>query len=173
MMRRLLLLGLIVLPAIPPARAAEQTILGAQFQIKNPSTPEKRKITIKAKETASPNTLVGNPVLDGATVTIDADGTTPSSQTYNLPTGVSSYRGKPFWTGDAAKGFKYNDSKGENGPAKSALVAIKKGVFQIKITIDGKLGAVDVVPPNAGSAGCAFVTLVGGDSYSVQFASGQ
>ena len=72
---------------------------------------------------------------------------------------------------DATKGYKYKDSKGENGPVK--IAQIKKtpsGVFQIKAVIDGKHGAVSVVPPNTGTVGCAQLTIGGGDSYSVRFA---
>ena len=79
-----------------------------------------------------------------------------------LPTGTSPTNLKPFWTGDAVKGFKYSDSKGENGPVKSALIKLASGVFQIKVAVDGKLGPVDVVPPNPGSDGCVLFTISGG-----------
>src|SRR5262249_39275250 len=68
---------------------------------------------------------------------------------------------------------KYSDSKGANGPVKSALIKVKNGVFQIKVAIDAKLGAVDVVPPDPGSDACVLLTIGGGDSYSIQFASGK
>jgi predicted esterase len=154
------------------AHAADQTVLGSQLVIKDPSTGAKRKILVKAKETASDDTLVGDPVTSGATVTITADGGTPTSETYGLPTGASPSTLRPFWSGDAVKGFKYKDAKGENGPVKSAQMKLKGGVFQIKITVDGKLGPVAVVPPNPGTGGCVLLTIVGGDSYSVQFLGG-
>ena len=141
--------------------------------MKNPSTPDKRKVIVKAKEAASDDTLVGDPVTNGATVTITANGATPSEETYTLPAGTSPTSLKPFWSGDAVKGFKYRDADGENGPVKSALIKLRNGVFQIKVTVDGKQGPVAVVPPNPGSDGCVLLTIAGGDSYSVQFASGQ
>ncbi len=173
MTRGLLLVGLLVLPVLPPAHAADQTVRGTTLIVKDPGTPAKRKITVKAKETASDDTLVGDPTIDGATVTISVDGATSSNQAFVLPAGISPAKQKPFWTGDAVKGFKYKDGKFENGPVKSAQIKLKGGTFQIKLTIDGKGGEVDVVPPNPGSAGCAFLALGGGDSYSVQFATGQ
>jgi predicted esterase len=173
MMRRLLLVGLLVLPGLRIADAADQTVLGSGLSIKNPSTPGKRKITVKARETASDDTVVGDPVANGATVTITANGATPSAETYALPTGASPSTLKPFWTGDPIKGFSYKDPKGENGPVKSAQIKSKSGVFQIKVAVDGKLGPVAVVPPNPGTNGCALLAIVGGDSYSVQFASGK
>ena len=104
-------------------------------------------------------------------MTVTANGASPSSETYPLPAGTST-RAKPFWTGDAVKGFKYGDPNGENGPVKSGRLKLRNGVFQIKVVVDGKLGPVDVVPPDPGTDGCAVFTILGGDSYSVQFASG-
>jgi predicted esterase len=173
MTRGLLLLGVIVLPALSVAHAADQTVRGNTLVVKNPGTAAKRKITVKAKETASDNTLVGDPTTGGATVTVTVNGVAPSSQTFTLPASVSPTTQKPFWTGDTVKGFKYRDAKDENGPVKSAQIKLKGGTFQIKVTVDGKGGLVAVVPPNPGSAGCAFLTIGGGDAYSVQFATGK
>ncbi len=169
---RLLLVGLLVLPALhTAANAADQIVHGSQLVIKDPSTPDRRKITVKAKETASDDTLVGDPIGNGAVVTISADGGTPSVETYALPAGTGA-AGQPFWTGDSVKGFRYRDSKGENGPVRAALLKLHGGVFQIKVVVDGKLGAVGVVPPQPGTDGCVLFDIVGGDSYSVRFAGG-
>lgn len=152
--------------------AADQTILGTQLLVKDPSTAEKRKVIGKAKEKASPDTLVGDPTVDGATLTVRAEGATSTEQSFALPQGTST-KGKPFWTGSATAGFKYKDPKGENGPVK--LAKIKKsgrGVFTIKFTALGKLGSVSVAPPDPGDGGCVLLELIGGDSYSVRFAPG-
>mgnify|MGYP003693644433 CR=1 FL=1 len=45
------------------------------------ATPDKRKIIVKAKEVASPDTIVGNPVANGATLTVSANGGTSTTQT--------------------------------------------------------------------------------------------
>jgi acetyl esterase/lipase len=172
MIGRLLLIALLVLPAVPAARAADQTVLGSQLVVKNPSGPEKRKITVKAKESASDNTIVGDPTVSGATVTITANGATSTEETYALPAGTSPSNQKPYWSGDPVKGFKYRDSKGEKGPVKVAQLKLKGGVFQIKVVVDGKLAPVAIVPPAPGSDGCALLTIGSGDSYSVQFATG-
>lgn len=148
-------------------------ILGNQLLVKNPSTPEKRKVVVKAKEKDSPDLLVGNPVINGGNAYVRADGANPSEQIFALPQGTSS-KGKPFWTGDATKGFTYNDSQGDNGPVKKAQ--IKKtsgGVFTASFQVEGKLGTVDIVPPNPGDGGCAALQLVGGAVYTVLFADGQ
>ncbi|MEO8603197.1 MAG: hypothetical protein ABI629_11530 [bacterium] len=171
-MRRLILVSFLLFSLPLAARAADQTILGKQISLKNPSTPEKRKILVKASETASPNTLVGDPTVTGATLLIGVYGSTASAETYTLSAGLN-LAGKPFWKGDATKGFKYADKKGENGPVKAAQIKkTAKGVFKIKAIISGKTGTVSVVPPNVGTDACALFSISGGDSYSVRFADG-
>ena len=156
------------------AYAADQTILGNSLTVKNPSTPDKRKITGKGKEKGSSNTIVGNPVTGtGGTLTIRANGGTPSVQAFLLPQGNDPNTGKPFWSGDAVKGFKYKDPKGVNGAIKVAQ--IKKspsGNFSIKVVASGKLGTVLVTPPNPGDSGCVLLGINGGDTYSVAFPLG-
>src|SRR5262249_53303601 len=63
---------------------AEQAILGSQVIIKNPGPPEMRKIVVDAKEKASGNSIVGDPVAHGATLTIRAEGETTTSQSFHL-----------------------------------------------------------------------------------------
>ncbi len=172
MMRRLLLVvSLVVCPML--ARAADQPVLGNQLVVKNPSAPEKRKVVVKAKEPASTDSIVGDPTANGATLEVRAAGDSPSSQIFPMPIGMNPANGKPFWSGDATKGFKYKDPKGTNGPVKAALVKkTGSGVFQIKAVITGKFSGVDVVPPNDGTGGCALLQIGGGDSYSVDFHTG-
>lgn len=170
----LLLLSVAALRFAGVVDAADQTVLGNTFVVKNPSTADKRKITVTAKEIGSDDTLQGDPVTSGATLTVTANGAMPSSATYALPAGSSLLTGKAFWSGDASRGFKYKDAKGENGPVTGVqLKRTGSGVFLIKTKIDGKRGMVAVVPPNPGTDGCVLLTLAGGDSYSVQFASGK
>ena len=83
-------------------------------------------------------------------MTVTVDGASQSTQTFTLPAGLSPTTHKPFWSGDAVKGFKYKDSKGDNGALKSAQITAKGGKFQIKVAISGKGGPVDVVPPGSG-----------------------
>jgi len=156
---------------LPVARAADQTVLGRTLVVKNPSTPERRSVTAKASEKHSDATLVGDPTAGGASVTFTLDGPTPSAAAFPLPAGTSGVTGKPFWSGNALKGFTYRDPKGENGPVKSAQVKQRGTTFQLAVAVDGKLGEVELVPPGPG-AGCVLLTIGGGDSYSVAFTSG-
>jgi len=152
------------------AYAADQTILGSQLLVKNPSTMSKRKIIGKGKEVGSPNTIVGNPTSTGGFLTVSAFGGTPSSQSFTLPQGTSGITGKPFWSGDALKGYKYKDPKHENGPVKVAQIKkTASGTFSIKTVVLGKNGFIFVLPPNPGTSGCVLLGIVSGDTYSVQF----
>jgi hypothetical protein len=166
--RRLALAALLVFTG-GIAHAATQTILGSAFIAKNPSTPDRREVIGKAKEPGSPNTLIGNPVALGGTLTVSASGGSPSSQVFVLPQGTN-FAGKPFWTGDVLKGFKYKDGRGENSAVKTLKIKRSAGgVFTIKATVVGKLGTVLVTPPNPGTSACVTVTLGGGDTYVVEF----
>jgi len=172
MIRRLSLAALLLgLPL--SSHAADQTVLGNQLLVKDNLAPNGRKIVVKAKEVGSDDSIVGDPVANGATLTVFAYGGTSTSQTFTLATGTSTTTGKPFWSGTAADGYKYKDPHGENSPVKQA--AIKKtssGVFQIKAVVDSKNGLVSVVPPNTGTHACAQLTITAGDSYHMRFASG-
>src|SRR5436853_3118908 len=78
---------LLVMPAT--TRAADQTVLGSKLQVQDTSTPEKRKISLQAKEKGTDNTIVGDPVANGATLNIHLTGGSLDGQTYNLPSGTS------------------------------------------------------------------------------------
>ena len=171
MMRRVLLAALLVVVCPQLVRAADQTVLGKQLQVKNPSTPDKRKVLLQAAEAATDNTLVGDPTVGGATVSIALYGGTSSSQVFTLPQGTNA-KGKPFWKGDATAGFAYKDAKGENGPVKLAQLKIKNGTFQLKVLISGKNGTITVLPDADTSGACTALSITGGDSYSVRFGDG-
>lgn len=163
-------LASLALPTI--VRAADHAVLGARLLVKNPGTAAARKITVTAKERGTDDSIVGNPVASGATLTVTASGASPSSQAYDLPAGTISSTGKPSWRGDALAGFRYRDTKGEHGAVKMVQLKRRGAVFTLKVAISGRHGAVSVVPPNPGASGCVLLAITGGDSYSVRFASG-
>lgn len=159
------------------AFTADQTILGRSLVVKDPGTASKRKVSAVAKEKGSANTLVGNPTLSGsaggAILTIFVDGASSANQSFVLSQGTSS-TGKAFWAASGTSGFKYRDSRGDQGPVK--LVLIKRsgsGSFSIKALVTGKNGPVSIVPPNPGTDGCVALKLgiaaASGDRYHVKF----
>lgn len=154
-----------------------QTILGKSLSVKDSSAgsdSSKRRIVGSAKEKRSANVLVGDPTLSGAILQIFADGTSPSAQEFILPQGMTS-SGRPFWSGSTANGFVYRDLRGDQGAVKA--VSIKRstgGSFSIKVVVNGKHGALNVLPPNPGTDGCMALQLgisplTVGDRYSVRF----
>lgn len=162
---------------IATAYAADQTILGKTFSAKaKPGDPTKTNVAASASEKNSPNTLVGNPTsagsAGGAILDITVNGGDSASQTFVLGQGNNS-KGKPFWTGDAVKGFKYKDSAGEQSAVKSLSIKLSnKGQFTIKASISGKNGPVSILPPNPGTDACVALQLGvngSGDRYSIQF----
>src|SRR5262249_56949448 len=98
-----LVLGLAM--TVAPARAADQTILGAQLVVRNPdpTNPAKRKVMATAKEVASSNTMVGNPVATGATLSIVANGGTPSPPNFALPARLHASTRQPFLHGHCVR----------------------------------------------------------------------
>lgn len=151
--------------------AADQTILGDSLQLKNPGPANAAKILVKATEPSSPDTVTGDPTATGATVTIRVSGGNSTSQTFNLPQGSSPSTRRQYWTGNTAAGFKYKDSKFENGPIKGASIRkTPSGVFRIKVLGTSKVAPISVLPPDPGTDGCMLLQI-GGDSYSVRFAA--
>jgi hypothetical protein len=145
--------------------AADQTILGALLQVKDPKpgvAPTKRTIVGKGQESHSPNTVVGVPTTGGAALTVIATGTTSSTDTYPMPA--------TFWS--AVKGgFKYKDTKLVAGPVKAAQLKLVKGKFQLQVVVAGTKGGIGVVPPSTGTGGCLLLEIAGGDRYHVLFPS--
>src|SRR5258708_6715152 len=71
-------------------RAADRTVLGRTFIVKDPQPggdPSARGIVALGKELASDDTLVGDPLLNGATVEIIANGSSPTAEVFALPPG--------------------------------------------------------------------------------------
>lgn len=172
-MRLSLLVALLSLPIPFAVHAADQTVLGNSLLVSNPGPPDHRVVVVRAKERNTDNTIVGDPTVTGITVRIRANGDNPSEETYLLGAGNSPATGRPYWTGNAARGYVYRDVQGAQGPVKRVQIKRSaRGVFAIRIAIDARGGAVMVVPPNQGTDGCVLVSILGGDTYSVRFASG-
>jgi hypothetical protein len=167
------------------AYGADQMLLGKSLTVKDPTAgvdPSKRSIKGSAKEKGSSSPLVGNPTLSGsaggALLDIFANGTHSTSQEFALPQGEISH-GKFFWsvigTAQNISGYKYKDNRGANHtPVKSVLInKSANGAFSIKVTLAGKNGTIDVVPPDSGISGCMALKLgqsaTAGDRYSVAF----
>lgn len=146
------------------AWTADQTILGRIFLVRDPAPdsspdPTKRVIKVLAKETASPNTIVGDPTVTGATLRIIANGANDYDQTFPMPAAG--------WFAFST-GFKYKDG-GAFGAVRGAILKLSNGNFAIKAVIKGSQGLVTVEAPNPGTDGGGILNITGGDSYCMAF----
>ncbi len=165
------------------AEVPAQTIRGTSFNVRDPQPgidPSLRKIVVVGKELASLETVGANPLANGATVEIFADGANPTSQVFALPAGAS-VSGSPGWKVLGAApvlGYSYKDVLGANGPVQTLVIKkATNGTFTLKTTIKGKLGPgpqphLTVVPPAPGTAGRMRFTITGGSTYCVNFGDG-
>jgi len=153
------------------AGAADQVLLGRTFQVKDGAPgvdATKRKVVGLAKEKASPNTIVGDPTLGGATLEVLADGANPTSQSFPLPQGTSG-TGKPFWKATGT-GFVYKDPLSEQGAVKTLVIKRSaSGNFVFKAVLLSKNAPINVLPPNPGSEAFVTLSLAGGDRYCAQY----
>src|SRR5262245_52919935 len=161
------------------AYTADQTILGKSFSVKDPEPGvdvTKRKVSAVGREFSSPNTVIGDPTVDGATVEIIANGTSPSSQIFTLP--AAGWKRAPAKLTDPLQGYTYKDpNPGLLGPVKSAVIKQPSSPtkpFSLKVSIKGANGPgpqphITVLPPNLGTDGAVIFTLGTGDRYCMTF----
>ncbi len=150
-----------------PALGATQLVLGKRFMLADPrpgGDPTLRRGTLLARETNSSATVVGDPVTNGASITIVANGRVPSSQTLLLPN--DSWRA-------TSTGFRYDDRRAVHGPVQMVDVhRNSRGSFEIAVRITSPQGVFSVVPPDPGTDGGFSLTLTTGgigDTYCVAF----
>jgi hypothetical protein len=141
-------------------------ILGRRMAVRNPTGGEfRRTVVVSGKERASDIAAIdGDPVANGATLRVIANGTTDSDQTFILDsTGWKATR----------SGFRYRGPTGADGDPVSrvSFVRTRSGTVVLKATLRGILGTqnLDVVPPNTGDSGGAILTINGGGTYCVAF----
>jgi hypothetical protein len=117
---------------VPPS------ILGRSFVARDGSAgtdPTRRRVTVAAKEKASPTALDGEPTAVGAALVVDA--LPVGGQTFALP--ASAWR--------AVKGgFAYADRSGSFGAVQRVLVrGDARGTFTLKAKLSGAHAQLDVV----------------------------
>jgi hypothetical protein len=137
--------------------------------------PSKRRVVVTASERFSPNTIVGDPIANGATLQVTVKGGTTTTQTFLLPPGSPPTSTGPGWTGSNTGSdgkYTYIDKNGEASPVTKLMLAYKAGSrFKIKALVDaqGNNGAVNVLPGNPTIELGIIITIGSGDSYCVLF----
>ncbi len=152
---RLAMLVTLFAAAALPGSAADQSILGKLLVVKTD------RVRVVGDESGSPNTVVGDPTVAGATLRIYANGGSSTSQTITLPAAR--------WNAGFPDGYGFLAS-GQAGPVR--FVRIRKnyrGHFFLKALLRSSFGPLLVVPPNPGTDGGLVLTINGGDRYCTSF----
>src|SRR5262245_36793701 len=152
------------------ATGATQYIVGYKLIVKDPNGSEtKRSFLVLGRQPGFCDaTIVGDPVTNGATLTIVANGTTSTSQTFPLPAGAGwSVIGGGFKWVDKAKSqpvhlLQISKKISKDGGTACKFKALVKGA-------DG--GTLSVVPPFTGHDGGAILAVNGGDTYCVHLST--
>jgi hypothetical protein len=161
----------------------QATVLGRALLVKDPkfagnpggTDPDMRGVTVLAKESNSPDGIIGDPLLNGATITLIANGTMPSQQTIVIPPGEKAAGPNHGWKrikgGFVSGGFKWANptATGTAGiPIKTALIKrTGGGTFLLKVSLKGSLtGDVDIEPPKPGTDGGLIFEINGDDGWT-------
>src|SRR3972149_3520882 len=150
-MRRLTHALVLVVPfavgfTVGPALGVDRLILGKRVDVKNTTGLEsQRRVRGLGKEKTTDVPTLSNPTSGGATLTVIANGSTDSSQSYVL----DAAGWKASGMGDTYRG----PTAGDGDPVRRVtLRRTAMGVAMLKVTIAGNVGtqSVDVVPPHPG-----------------------
>jgi hypothetical protein len=177
---------LLLVRGVAGAPAATQTILGVKLDVRNPRVddPGARSVSVFAQEEPySPNLLVGDPTVSGATLrVIVRGGAVVRDETHDLPAaGWRSYLTRHDWP--VYKVFSYSNAS-TGGPVRSVIVQRggyaspegtpppvdpRPGEFRLKVRLVGRDGAIGVLPPDPGEEGDIVLSVGDGDAYCVAF----
>src|SRR5262249_40131269 len=148
------------------ANAATQHIVGKKLLVKDPTGAETNRLTlILGKEplvgTGGADTIVGNPVANGATLDVIANGGSNQAQSFPLPAGSS-------WTAIPG-GYKWRDTTNSQPVHLVKIFKTGSSICKFKALLKGADGGtLSVVPPNPGTDGGAVLTIGGGgDTYCI------
>jgi hypothetical protein len=141
------------------APAAGQAIKGKRIVVwdRLAGNPLGRRFSVLAREPASPNTVVGDPITNGATLVISITGAHPSSETFTLPPGAVGWRA-------VGGGFRY---RGTGVVSRLIVRKTSRGTFSIQVS--GKRQTALVPPDGVGNVK-AVLTISGGGQYCTSFA---
>ena len=145
-----------------------RAILGKKLLVKDPSGDETQRAVVALGRETTTNigpAILGDPVANGATLRVIANGATDSDQTYVLDASG--------WSVLGSTGFKYLGPTGGDGDAVKKVL-IKRtagGTALVKAIVKGNVGtqSLDVLPPNPASDGGIVLTINGGATYCTAF----
>ena len=157
-LRRLVLAAAMTIPC-GVTNAAQQVNPTTQLMVRNPAPSGdmlKRKVIFKSQGgSGSTNTIVGDPVVNGATLHVTLSG--GADQCFDLPASG--------WSPIGLLGFKYKDFDGPGAAISASIKKTTMGVFIIKAKLAGRVGPLDIVPQAATAGFDTNLSLGGGDEY--------
>jgi hypothetical protein len=161
--RILLVVGVLIGLDVCTGHAADQLILGKKLSISNPTgTEDRRGVGISGAERPTDVSVLADPTSSGATLTVVANGATPTSESFVLDaSGWKPIRG----------GYRYTGPTGADGdPVRQVKIKLTASGASIKASLSGGVGiqALDTVPPNPGVDG-GLVLKIGPERYCVAF----
>jgi cysteine-rich repeat protein len=159
-----------------------RAVLGRVFAVRDPKPPgnpvvpadkNKRRVLVLAREPDSDNDVLGNPIANGARITIFTDGMMPTQQVIDIPPGAKPPGKAAGWKA-LRTGFVFVNPPQAMVPDCPVRVAsIRKngrGTLLLRVSLAGNLdGTIDVEPPKPGTAGGMIFEIPGGESYCVRF----
>jgi hypothetical protein len=143
------------------APPSAQTVLGKKFVVRSPGLSDQRRVVGIAKERNTDNVILGNPVANGATLQLIANGGTSSSAIFSLP--------KEGWRATGTLGYRYTNRTTGGSIRSASIRRTATNVFMVKVRADATFGAVGVTPPNPGSDGGFILTFNGIYRYCAGF----
>lgn len=171
-MRAIAMLAVVTVAVVIGARPTEaQTILGNRFDLKDrPGVPAARRLTVKAQENASAETVTGDPATNGAVIQLIVNGGTPSSQTIALPAG-SRWHGASETTPGGKGVWRYHELASSRVSPLRALTYTRSatGRFRLAATFDSRYVTLDIGAPNPGTYAGMVLTIPSGPTYCVNF----
>jgi hypothetical protein len=151
-------------PIVPTTIAAPQTILGKQIKFKHPASNVETIVGF-GKEVVSTATVVGNPLADGASVRIIANGTVDQDATFNLPPCAFVSGGSGWVVTGGGTGYLYKATGIPNGVKMCLVEKPASGTFQVKCVLKGNVAGLE--PPGSITDGSMVFTINGGNTYCV------
>jgi len=120
--------------------------------VKDRLGPASRQVIYKVKSPVSPADFNNSQPEPGASLKVTIDGTT---QCFSMP-------GSGWKLSPNGLRSTYKDSTGAHGPVAKADLVTRNGVLRMSVVISGKLGQIDLVPPNPGTQGDTYFHYLNG-----------
>ena len=166
--------GLAIL-ALAAGAAADQPIRGVTVRIDEPAVGRgARSARVVGRERAATATLAGDPVKDGALLTVVAVGGGAAREMFVLPGGAGTGRATGWRVrADRARpgdgSFTWRDPRGVHGPVRLLRLSRGRKGFRIDLRLRAGSHPLTLRPPAPGSGAELVVTIPGGDTWCVGF----